>query len=74
MQKKAPPVPLAATEQQRRRRRAPPAAAADIVLNVESEHQGGMRVILQHMLEFFKEHPEFQVCTAKVEDYVYAAA
>lgn len=43
----------------------------DIVLNVESEQAGGMRTILQHLLEFFKAHPEFQVCTAKVEDYVY---
>ncbi|KAI7839500.1 hypothetical protein COHA_006767 [Chlorella ohadii] len=43
----------------------------DIVLNVESEQAGGMKAILQHLLEFFKEHPEFQVCTAKVEDYVY---
>lgn len=30
---------------------------ADIVLNVESEHEGGMRAILQHLLEFFREHP-----------------
>jgi hypothetical protein len=30
---------------------------ADIVLNVESEHKGGMRTILKHILEFFKEHP-----------------
>ncbi|KAL4451395.1 hypothetical protein ABPG77_009467 [Micractinium sp. CCAP 211/92] len=44
----------------------------DIVLNVESEQAGGMRAILQHLLEFFKEHPEFEVCTGKVEDYVYA--
>lgn len=30
---------------------------ADIVLNVESEHAGGMRAILEHLLEFFREHP-----------------
>lgn len=44
----------------------------DIVLNVESEHKGGMRTILEHILEFFKEHPEFEVSTAKVEEYVAA--
>ena len=27
------------------------------MLNVESEHEGGMRAILQHLLEFFKAHP-----------------
>lgn len=42
----------------------------DIVLNVESEHEGGMRAILQHLLEFFKQHPEFLVSTDKVEEYV----
>ena len=31
--------------------------SADIVLNVESEQAGGMRTILQHLLEFFKAHP-----------------
>lgn len=34
-----------------------PYRSADIVLNVESEQAGGMRVILQHLLEFFKAHP-----------------
>ena len=43
----------------------------DVVLNVESEHKGGMRSILQHLLEFFKVHPEYDVCTGLVEDYVY---
>ncbi|EFN52641.1 hypothetical protein CHLNCDRAFT_58837 [Chlorella variabilis] len=43
----------------------------DIVLNVESEHVGGMRAILHHLLEFFKAHPEFQVCTGRVEEFVY---
>lgn len=46
----------------------------DVVLNVESEHEGGMRSILQHMLVFFMEHPEFEVSTAKVEEYVQEAA
>ncbi|PSC71684.1 phosphoglucomutase [Micractinium conductrix] len=46
----------------------------DVVLNVESEHEGGMRAILAHLLEFFKAHPEFDVCTGKVEDYVFAPA
>lgn len=45
--------------------------AADVVINVESERQGGMRAILQHLLEFFKAHPDFDVCTGLVEDYVY---
>jgi hypothetical protein len=36
----------------------PPASpVSDVVLNVESEVQGGMRAILQHLLEFFKAHP-----------------
>ena len=44
----------------------------DVVINVESEHKGGMRVILQHLLEFFKANPDFDVCTGLVEDYIYA--
>jgi hypothetical protein len=47
---------------------------ADIVINVESEVQGGMRDILQHLLEFFKAHPEYDVCTGLVEDYVYGGS
>ena len=43
----------------------------DIVINVESEREGGMRVILEHLLEFFKAHPLYDVCTGLVEDYVY---
>jgi hypothetical protein len=35
----------------------PACLSADIVLNVESEHQGGMRIILQQLLEFFKAYP-----------------
>ena len=35
-------------------------STADIVLNVESEHVGGMRAILHHLLEFFKAHPGAQ--------------
>lgn len=34
-----------------------PCLRADIVLNVESEQAGGMKAMLQHLLEFFKEHP-----------------
>ena len=30
------------------------------MLNVESEHEGGMRAILAHLLEFFKAHPGAQ--------------
>jgi len=47
---------------------------ADIVINVESEQKGGMRSILLHLLEFFKAHPEYEVCTGLVEDYVFARA
>lgn len=43
----------------------------DIVLNVESERAHGMRKILQHLLQFFKAHPEYDVCTGLVEDYAY---
>ena len=39
----------------------PACLPADIVLNVESEHQGGMRVMLQHLLEFFKAYPGAQL-------------
>ena len=46
----------------------------DIVMNVESEREGGTRPILAHLLEFFKAHPEYEVCTGLVEDYVYAGA
>ena len=42
----------------------------DIVINVESEEEDGMRTHLRHLLEFFEEHPRFQVSTQKVEDYV----
>eukprot|EP00887_Chlorella_sp_A99_P007210 scaffold2.g7210.t1 len=44
----------------------------DIVCNVESEQAGGIKAILSHLLEFFRAHPDFQTCTAKVEDYVYS--
>jgi hypothetical protein len=30
-----------------------------------------MRIILQHLLDFFKAHDDFKVCTALVEDYCY---
>jgi phosphomannomutase len=44
----------------------------DIVMNVESEQNGGMRQILLHFLEFFKAYPnDFDVCTGLVEDYVF---
>ncbi len=44
----------------------------DVVINVESEQNGGMREILLHFLEFFKAHPDdFEVCTGLVEDYVF---
>jgi phosphomannomutase len=44
----------------------------DVVMNVESEINGGMREILLHFLEFFRAHPDdFDVCTGLVEDYVY---
>ena len=39
----------------------PPPPFADIVLNVESEQLGGVRVILTHLLDFFKANPGFQV-------------
>lgn len=44
----------------------------DIVINVEGETEGSMRLTLMHLLEFFTRHPEFDVCTGLVEDYVYA--
>jgi len=43
----------------------------DIVINVESEQNGGMRTILRHLLEFFKAYPDFDICTGLVEDYCY---
>ena len=43
----------------------------DVVINVESEHAGGMRAMLAHLLEFFRAHPDYDVCTGLVEDYVY---
>lgn len=42
----------------------------DIVINVESEEQGGMAVHLQHLLHFFKLHPEFHASVSAVEEYV----
>ena len=46
----------------------------DIVLNVEGETEGSMRKTLAHLLEFFKAHPDYEVCTGLVEDYVYNPA
>lgn len=46
----------------------------DIVLNVEGETEGSMRQTLTHLLEFFKIHPDYEVCTGLVEDYVYNPA
>ena len=38
----------------------------DLVINVESEQAGGMRAMLQHLLEFFRAQHDFDVCKAKV--------
>lgn len=45
----------------------------DIVINVESEVHGGMQSSLSHLLKFFEIHPEYQVSTKLVEDYVSSA-
>jgi len=42
----------------------------DIVINVESEEEGGMARHLAHLMRFFMQHPEYCVCTKEVEKYI----
>lgn len=43
----------------------------DVVINVESEKEGGMKESIRHLLEFFREKEGmFEVSTNQVEDYV----
>lgn len=42
----------------------------DIVINVESESDGGMKVSIAHLLNFFALHPEYHVSTKLLEDYI----